>query len=543
MTTSTESQQPLGPRLTSTQHLVLDVIVDHTQAFGASPSLEEISVLADLEHGTVEAALAVGALEAQGYLTYKGLGSDPGTALKLLGYTAPDLPGELTEDQLRILELIQRTLHNTARAPRASAIARTLDLPYSQVHSHMVHLVRRGYIHYPAGRISATRVLKPLDLDLGPIPDPLTGDGSTSESGSEKTSEADQVGADLNDETAIVLLTIQDHLKATGAVPPMSALGAELGMSSTSVQTRITTLKIKGYISYPLNRFGAVTVLKPILDEGESFEVVRPQAPVVKELPAGPALSDRQREGLQIIVSHIHAHGYCPAPAEIEAVSIRITAEEAHSITSFLTEKGYLRRISQRGDLVEVMLRPPTPAEVEAQREAERLRRMIERGLTDRQRAILTTIHDEITSSDRSPTYEEIGPKVGLTSIPGVQHQVKKLVELGYIENSGAKGRSSVMRITAPFTSTDGRELLPLAPTGSKAEPMKKVVFEAIREHFATTGTAPSATQIGAAVGISGPIASYYVNLLRKDGILDRPVRLGPLVILKDLDEETSPTS
>lgn len=509
-------QSITGPRLSPEQLDLLTTITD-LAAGGTAPTLSEVTALNDAD--ALSTARALGALEAHGYLVITG------TAITPTGLIDPEPLADLTEIQIRILEMIQRSVHATGQAPHGTAIASVFNISNSQARNHVAHLARRGYLFHPPGRITAAKVLKPLDLGLAPKP----------------IEDPEAAGADLTSEALGLLLVIQDHLRRDGAVPSIAELGRESGLKSISQSVHhLRLLVARGYVSYPHRRVGAMVVHRPVLRDGETFEVKRPAFPVLKDLPLGPPVPESYREVLQIVVTHLRALNYCPSPTEVAAMSFSLTSDDAQEGTAWLIGNGYLRRVSSGGAIVELMQRPPlTPEEVAQQRAALLRQRRDGKGLTDRQRAILTVIHDHIVATGKSPIYKTIQETAGPNSIPGVNYQLKNLAELGYLEPGELRSNGTAWNITRTFRATDGRELGPIAGEG-RTTPAQDQVLEVIRDQIATTGSSGTAEEIGAAVGISTSMARNYIRRLKGLGLIARLKRNGSLVLI---DQENTPES
>lgn len=150
--------------------------------------------------------------------------------------------------------------------------------------------------------------------------------------------------------------------------------------------------------------------------------------------------------------------------------------------------------------------------------------------LTPRQRDILTVIHDEITATGTAPTFKEIAPLVGLSSVGGIQHQMRSLTEAGYLTKGPRISKDHPVEIAKPFTSNDGRTLQPLkATTGlSRNRPQvlneeQEQILALVKEHIESTGTPPTYRHIAETLMISVSTVNYRLKGIREYGADGHP--------------------
>ena len=135
--------------------------------------------------------------------------------------------------------------------------------------------------------------------------------------------------------------------------------------------------------------------------------------------------------------------------------------------------------------------------------------------LTRRQREVLEVIREFIVAHGYSPSLEEIGGSLGLSSVATVHKHVTHLVEKGYVRRAWNQNRSIEL---AEDEAGAGAVSLPLAGTIAAGKPL-----EAVR----TSETLNVPSDMVAGRGRS------YVLLVRGDSMIDEHIRDGDYVIVE----------
>jgi len=83
----------------------------------------------------------------------------------------------LTRRQLEVLHLLSDALRRTGTSPSVSELARRLGITPAAAHQHLVALERKGYLHWPRGRLRDVELRPPaVELtDLGLLRVPVVG--------------------------------------------------------------------------------------------------------------------------------------------------------------------------------------------------------------------------------------------------------------------------------------------------------------------------------------------------------------------------------
>jgi repressor LexA len=136
--------------------------------------------------------------------------------------------------------------------------------------------------------------------------------------------------------------------------------------------------------------------------------------------------------------------------------------------------------------------------------------------LTRRQREVLDVIRDFISRNGYSPSLEEIGATLGLSSVATVHKHVTHLVEKGYVKRGWNQNRSIELVDEA---DSSGVVRLPLMGTIAAGQPLEAVpVSEAI--------TVPGDM-------VPGHARTYGLRV-QGDSMIDEQIRDGDLVIVEE---------
>ena len=136
--------------------------------------------------------------------------------------------------------------------------------------------------------------------------------------------------------------------------------------------------------------------------------------------------------------------------------------------------------------------------------------------LTRRQREVLDVIHDFIASNGYSPSLDEIGNRLGLSSVATVHKHVSHLVEKGYVRRGWNQNRSIEL---VEDRDHPGVNYLPLAGTIAAGVPVEAV------QTSETVGV-PSDL-------VTGRGASHVLRV-RGDSMIDEQIRDGDLVVIEN---------
>lgn len=135
--------------------------------------------------------------------------------------------------------------------------------------------------------------------------------------------------------------------------------------------------------------------------------------------------------------------------------------------------------------------------------------------LTRRQREVLDVIRGFIEKRRYSPSLEEIGAELGLSSVATVHKHVTLLVEKGYVKRAWNQNRS--IELTEPESS--GTVQLPLSGTIAAGRPL-----EAVRTDETIAVPADMVQDRG----------KSYVLRVQGDSMIDEQIRNGDLVIIEN---------
>ncbi len=135
--------------------------------------------------------------------------------------------------------------------------------------------------------------------------------------------------------------------------------------------------------------------------------------------------------------------------------------------------------------------------------------------LTRRQREVLDVIRDFIGRQGYSPSLEEIGAVLGLSSVATVHKHVTLLVEKGYVRRTWNQNRS--IEMTEPETA--GTVNLPLYGTIAEGQPLEAV---------------PSDERISVPADMVNERNNTYVLRVQGDSMIDEQIRDGDFVIIEE---------
>ena len=134
--------------------------------------------------------------------------------------------------------------------------------------------------------------------------------------------------------------------------------------------------------------------------------------------------------------------------------------------------------------------------------------------LTRRQREVLDVIRDFIESQGYSPSLEEIGAQLGLSSVATVHKHVSLLVVKGYVQRSWNQNRS------IELTDTDAASTvrLPLSGTIAAGQPLEAV---------------PTSETICVPADMVRARESSFVLRVQGNSMIEDQIRDGDLVIIE----------
>ena len=135
--------------------------------------------------------------------------------------------------------------------------------------------------------------------------------------------------------------------------------------------------------------------------------------------------------------------------------------------------------------------------------------------LTRRQREVLDVIREFIDRQGYSPSLEEIGNQLGLSSVATVHKHVTLLVDKGYVRRAWNQNRS----IELAESEQSGSVRLQLSGTIAAGEPL-----EAVQTH--ETIDVPS--------DMVREREKSYVLRVKGDSMIDEQIRDGDLVVIED---------
>src|SRR5262245_39730604 len=139
--------------------------------------------------------------------------------------------------------------------------------------------------------------------------------------------------------------------------------------------------------------------------------------------------------------------------------------------------------------------------------------------LTRRQRDVLEVIRTFIARHGYSPSLEEIGRALGLSSVATVHKHVSHLVEKGLVRRVWNQNRS-IDLVHAPRAAADGGAALPLLGTIAAGWPLEAV---------------PSEEEVAVPADmVPGGGRPAYVLRVRGDSMIDEQIRDGDFVVVEE---------
>jgi repressor LexA len=137
--------------------------------------------------------------------------------------------------------------------------------------------------------------------------------------------------------------------------------------------------------------------------------------------------------------------------------------------------------------------------------------------LTRRQREVLDVIRDLIERHGYSPSLEEIGSELGLSSVATVHKHVSLLVEKGYVQRTWNQNRS--IELTGAESAATVR--LPLRGAIAAGQPLEAV---------------PTDESICVPADMVRQREKSYVLRVQGDSMIDEQIRDGDLVVIEGRD-------
>jgi len=135
--------------------------------------------------------------------------------------------------------------------------------------------------------------------------------------------------------------------------------------------------------------------------------------------------------------------------------------------------------------------------------------------LTRRQREVLDVIRSFIERQGYSPSLEEIGSELGLSSVATVHKHVSLLVEKGYVQRTWNQNRS--IELTDADSAATVR--LPLSGTIAAGQPLEAI---------------PTAETICVPADMVREPHNTYVLRVQGDSMIDEQIRDGDFVIVEE---------
>jgi repressor LexA len=136
--------------------------------------------------------------------------------------------------------------------------------------------------------------------------------------------------------------------------------------------------------------------------------------------------------------------------------------------------------------------------------------------LTRRQREVLDVIRDFIAKNGYSPSLEEIGAALGLSSVATVHKHVTHLVEKGYARRAWNQNRSIEI---VDQDSGPGAVTLPLAGTIAAGQPLEAV---------------PTTESLSVPADMVAGRGKTFVLRVQGDSMIDEQIRDGDFVIVEE---------
>jgi repressor LexA len=137
--------------------------------------------------------------------------------------------------------------------------------------------------------------------------------------------------------------------------------------------------------------------------------------------------------------------------------------------------------------------------------------------LTRRQREVLDVIRRFIESEGYSPSLEEIGHELGLSSVATVHKHVSLLVEKGFVQRAWNQNRSIELTQSDPPQTVR----LPLSGTIAAGQPLE---------------ACPTSETVCVPADMIRDRAAGYVLRVQGDSMIDEQIRDGDLVVVERRD-------
>ncbi len=137
--------------------------------------------------------------------------------------------------------------------------------------------------------------------------------------------------------------------------------------------------------------------------------------------------------------------------------------------------------------------------------------------LTRRQREVLDVIRDLIATRGYSPSLEEIGSTLGLSSVATVHKHVSLLVDKGYVRRAWNQNRS----IELTGAESPGAVNLPLMGTIAAGQPLEAV---------------PTSESISVPAEMVRGRGDTYVLKVQGNSMIDEQIRDGDFVVVESRD-------
>ncbi len=135
--------------------------------------------------------------------------------------------------------------------------------------------------------------------------------------------------------------------------------------------------------------------------------------------------------------------------------------------------------------------------------------------LTRRQREVLDVIREFIHEHGYSPSLEEIGGALGLSSVATVHKHVSHLVDKGYVRRGWNQNRS----IELVDASATGAVLLPMMGTIAAGQPLEAI---------------PTSETIAVPADMVASQGRTYVLRVQGDSMIDEQIRDGDFVVVNE---------
>jgi repressor LexA len=138
--------------------------------------------------------------------------------------------------------------------------------------------------------------------------------------------------------------------------------------------------------------------------------------------------------------------------------------------------------------------------------------------LTRRQRQVLDVVEELIEQNGYSPSLEEIGEKLGLSSVATVHKHISHLVQKGYVQRAWNQNRS-IELIDAG--KVRGAIQLPLSGTIAAGKPLEAV---------------QTSETISVPIDMVKDSSKSYVLRVQGDSMIDEQIRDGDYVVVEQRD-------